>query len=168
MSEIALLVVFPALMAYAAASDLLTMTISNTIALALIVGFAGFALALHLPWQVALWHVGAGLSVLVACFAMFAFGWIGGGDAKFAAAIALWFGFGDLLDFLTLASLGGGLLTLAVLMLRGMALPRFALGWAWLVRLHDRRSGVPYGIALAAAALVVYPHSPIWTAFAAG
>jgi prepilin peptidase CpaA len=29
----------------------------------------------------------------------------------------------------------------------------------WLVRLHDSRTGVPYGIALAAAALVIYPNT---------
>jgi len=30
--------------------------------------------------------------------------------------------------------------------------------------MHDRKSGVPYGIALAAAALAVYPQSEVWTA----
>jgi prepilin peptidase CpaA len=38
------------------------------------------------------------------------------------------------------------------------------MGWPWLERLHAPRTGVPYGIALAAAALVVFPESPIWKA----
>ena len=40
-------------------------------------------------------------------------GWIGGGDAKIAAATALWFGFDQLFPYLAVASLLGGLLTLA-------------------------------------------------------
>ena len=38
------------------------------------------------------------------------------------------------------------------------------LRWAWLSRIHQAGGGVPYGIALAAAALAVYPQSEIWTA----
>jgi hypothetical protein len=40
------------------------------------------------------------------------------------------------------------------------------LGWEWLSRLHHPKTGVPYGIALAAAALAVYPHAPIFAALA--
>jgi prepilin peptidase CpaA len=163
MSEIPLLVVFPTLMAYAAASDLLTMTIPNRLSLALVVGFAVLAGLGGLSPQAVLLHVGAGGLVLCVTFAMFAFGWIGGGDAKLAAATALWLGFDPLPDYLFVAALGGGLLTLAVRALRWKPLPSFALGWQWLTRIHDRNSGVPYGIALAAAALFVYPQSEIWT-----
>ena len=38
-------------------------------------------------------------------------------------------------------------------------MPRMLLGREWAERLHHRDSGVPYGIALAAAALVVYPQT---------
>ena len=58
-------------------------------------------------------HVGAAASVLVVTFMFFARGWIGGGDAKLAAATALWLGFDQLLDYLLYASLFGGVLTLA-------------------------------------------------------
>ena len=68
----------------------------------------------------------------------------------------------------TLPSLGGGALTLAILVARGRVLPRFALGWAWAQRLHDRKTGIPYGIALAAAALVALPGSALWTSALAG
>jgi len=30
------------------------------------------------------------------------------------------------------------------------------------LRLHDDKSGIPYGIALAAAGLIVYPSTRIW------
>jgi prepilin peptidase CpaA len=162
MLDLAALMVFPALMAYAAASDLLTMTIPNKVSLALVLCFAVFAAGSGLPWQVVAMHAAAGALVLTVSFAMFACGWIGGGDAKLAAATALWLGFNTLMEYLLISTLAGGLLTLAILCLRGWPLPLFALRWEWLSRLHDKRSGVPYGIALAGAALVVYPHSPIW------
>ena len=56
-------------------------------------------------------------------FACFAFGWIGGGDAKLAAVTSLWLGFGNLLDYFFIASIGGGLLTLLVLVARSAPLP---------------------------------------------
>lgn len=161
----ALLMLFPALMAFAAASDLLTMRIPNKVSLALIAGFAVFALVTQMPWNTLLLHASAGVLVLSVSFGMFAQGWIGGGDAKLAAATALWLGFSPLMDYLLLASLAGGALTLGILALRRLPLPAFALGWRWLARLHDRHTGVPYGIALAGAALVIYPESSIWTGF---
>jgi prepilin peptidase CpaA len=169
MAELALLIIFPALMAYAAASDLFTMTIPNEVSLALVVAFPVVALAAGLPWDIALWHVAAGVTVLAACFAMFAFGWIGGGDAKLASVIALWLGFNQtVVEFLVIAAIAGGALTLVILSLRALPLPAFADRWEWLGRLHSRTGGVPYGIALAAAALAVYPHSPIWLSATAG
>jgi prepilin peptidase CpaA len=164
MTETPILLLFPALMAFAAASDLLTMTIPNRVTLALAAAFLAVAATGALGWAALLDHAAAAALVLAVTFAFFAFGWIGGGDAKLAAAIALWFGFGLLLEYLLLAALAGGALTLAILVLRKLPLPGFAARWTWLARLHDHRSGVPYGIALAGAALVVYPRSPVWTA----
>ena len=126
--DIARLLLFPALMAFAAASDLFTMTISNRVSLA----------------------------VAFACFAM---GWVGGGDAKLAAAAALWFGFGHLMNYLVYASLFGGALTLLLLQFRQWPLPYPFAGQAWLLKLHAKDSGIPYGIALAIGALMVYPET---------
>jgi len=162
--ETALLLVFPALMAYAAASDLLTMTIPNRLSLALVAAFAVFAVASGLSAHAALLHVAAGAAVLALTFALFGFGWIGGGDAKLAAATALWLGFDTLMEYFLVAPIAGGGLTLAILALRKLPLPAIALRWDWLSRLHHPKTGVPYGIALALAALVVYPHTAIWGA----
>jgi prepilin peptidase CpaA len=164
MIETALLLVFPALMAYAAASDLLTMTIPNRLSLGLAAGFGVFAILSGLPAETALMHLGAGALVLVVCFGLFAFGWIGGGDAKLAAATALWLGFGTLTQYLLIASLAGGALTFGILIFRKFPLPPFAIRLDWLSRLHEPDTGVPYGIALAGAALMVYPQTAIWQA----
>src|SRR5690606_12645484 len=112
------------------------------------------------PATAMLMHVGAGLAVLALAFACFAFGWIGGGDAKVAAAAALWFGFDHLLEYLLIASALGGVLTLLLLAFRQVPLPYALVGQRWLLRLHHKDTGIPYGIALAAGALLIYPDTP--------
>jgi len=56
-------------------------------------------------------------------------------------------------------------LTLALLRFRMMMLPAFCLQMSWIARLHDRGSGVPYGVALASAALFVFPYTTWMKAF---
>ena len=87
------LLLFPALMAFAASSDLLTMTISNRLSLLLASSFFLLALITGMSFGIIGMHLAAGALVLAVCFGFFAMGWIGGGDAKLAAATALWFGF---------------------------------------------------------------------------
>lgn len=159
MLDIARLMLFPALMAFVAASDLFTMTISNRVSLALLAGFVVLAVFGGMSLHDLLLHFGAGAAVLVVTFACFAMGWVGGGDAKVAACIALWLGFDHLLNFFVYASLFGGALTLLLLQFRQWPLPYPLAGQAWLNRLHDRQSGIPYGIALALGALMVYPET---------
>jgi prepilin peptidase CpaA len=151
------LLLFPALMAFAASSDLITMTISNRVSLVLVGGFFALAITWGMPLAEIGVHVGVAAAVLVVSFTFFARGWIGGGDAKLAAATALWFGFDQLFNYLTLASLLGGLLTLALLRFRTIPLPTLLANQEWAQRLHRMDTGVPYGIALALAALAVYP-----------
>jgi prepilin peptidase CpaA len=94
--DLLILVLFPAAMAFAAVSDLLTMTISNRLSLALALGFFALAAIVGMPLEDVGYHVLASAVVLAVCFSFFAFGWIGGGDAKLAAATALWLGFAHL------------------------------------------------------------------------
>lgn len=157
--DAAKLMLFPALMAFAASSDLLTMTISNRISLLLAVIFLGLALAIGMHADEIAAHIAAGLVVLLVAFVFFALGWIGGGDAKLAAATALWLGWPHLLEYLLYASLIGGALTVGLLELRRHPLPRAIAGMPWAERLHQPKGGIPYGIALAAAALLVYPYT---------
>jgi prepilin peptidase CpaA len=157
--DIARLLLFPALMAFAAASDLFTMTISNRVSLALAAGFLVLAMLSGMGLHDMLSHVGAGAAVLAVAFVCFAMGWVGGGDAKVAAAAALWFGFGHLLNYLVYASLFGGALTLLLLQFRQWPLPYAFAGQAWLLKLHAKESGIPYGIALAIGALMIYPET---------
>jgi prepilin peptidase CpaA len=151
------LLLFPAMMAFAASSDLFTMTISNRVSLVLVAGFFALAFWSGMNLDAVISHVGAGFAVLAVTFVFFARGWIGGGDAKLAAATALWLGFDHLLAYLLYASIFGGILTLAIIRFRLMPLPDALAKQEWIRRLHRLDGGVPYGIALAAAALLIYP-----------
>ena len=152
-----LILLFPALMAFAASSDFFTMTISNRVTLILVAGFFALALYTGMNLDAVMWHTGAALAVLTVAFVFFARGWIGGGDAKLAAATALWLGFDHLMPYLLYASIFGGILTFAMIRFRLMPLPATLADQDWVKRLHKMDGGVPYGIALAAAALLIYP-----------
>ncbi|MGA3302836.1 MAG: prepilin peptidase [Methylovirgula sp.] len=156
------LALFPALMIYAAFSDLFTMTISNRISIALVVGFFLLALALHMPIRDIGQHVACALCVLGVTFLFFALHWVGGGDAKLASATALWLGFDQLWNYGIYAALLGGALTLFIVVLRRWPLPPLLITQNWIARLHDHDAGVPYGIALAIAGLMLYPDTHIW------
>lgn len=155
------MLLFPAVMAFAASSDLLTMTISNCVSIVLAVAFAILAPLSGIGIETMAWHVLAGAIVLGLGVLCFARGWVGGGDVKLAASIVLWLGFGRMLDFLLFASIFGGALTLLIMGFRKLTLPGALARARWIERLHKTSEGVPYGIALALAAMMIYP-STIW------
>jgi prepilin peptidase CpaA len=135
------------------------MTISNRISLAQAAGFLALATITGMDFTTIGMHLAAAALVLTIGFTCFSFGWIGGGDAKLAAATALWFGFDYLLPYLVYASLFGGALTLFLIQFRLLPLPAMLARHQWIMRLHEKGGGVPYGIALAASALTVYPQT---------
>ena len=129
--DILILTIFPGAMDLSAVSDFFTMTIPNRLVRAL-----AFA------------------------FAIFFFGWIGGGDAKLFAATCLWIDPESIAAYGIYVALFGGALTLLLLIWRCMPLPSMLPPQGWLIRLHSPKEGVPYGIALAAAGLLVYRETP--------
>ena len=160
------LLVFPLLMIFAALADLFTMTIPNRVSLVLIAAYLLLALYLRLPLATIGLHVSCGLAMLALTFTMFQMGWIGGGDAKLAAATALWLGWPSLFEYGLAASLIGGALTVAILALRHYDLPEKLLSVGFIAKLAEKNGGVPYGIALALAGLIIYPHTGVWTGLA--
>jgi prepilin peptidase CpaA len=164
LKDLLILTIFPGAMAFAAATDLFTMTVPNRLALALAAGFFVVAPLVGLGWTDIGVHVALGAAALAVTFALFSFGWIGGGDAKLFAATCLWLGPGAILAYSVYGALLGGALTLALLAWRNLPLPLMLTSQGWLARLHDQKQGVPYGIALAAAGLLVYPDTPFMAA----
>jgi prepilin peptidase CpaA len=159
-------ILFPLAVVYAGVMDVMTLTIRNALVLSLVACWvvlaplAGFSLV-EMGWSVAI----AGF-VFALTFTFFAAGWIGGGDAKLAPAIALWFAPEETLRVFLYAALIGGVLTLLVLQIRSRLMPAVVYRVPWIARLHDKQAGVPYGAAMAPAALLVFPETA-WLAHAA-
>jgi prepilin peptidase CpaA len=168
LAEILLLVALPLLLAAAGAYDLASFTIPNFLQAALLAGFAAFSLALHLGASVIGLHLLAGLIGLVLGFALFALGYVGGGDAKLFAVVLLWLGFKDLMPYTLVATVLGGVLTISLIALRRVPLPAVLARQGWILRLHDSKAGVPYGVALAAGVLVILPGTDIFRLAAGG
>ena len=117
--DLARLLLFPSLMAFAAASDLFTMTIPNRIPLILLFSFVVVAPVSGMDWQTFALSFAAGTAVFAACFALFAANVMGGGDAKLLTAAAIWYGFNiSVIEFLLAVTFIGGALTVGILLLR--------------------------------------------------
>jgi len=166
MLHYALMIVFPLIVGYAAVTDFFTMTIANRIPIALVAAFCVLAPLAGVSWNMAGLSMLGSLVVFTIGFGCFAAGWVGGGDVKFAAAVSLWLGWSHLIEYLVLFSLYGCILTIVVLALYRLLEPLPILQIGFLGRFSEHRH-VPYGIALAGAALQIYPTTP-WFAASIG
>ncbi len=164
--QIVILTILPALLIMAAVNDLMTFRIPNWVSLALLGLFLVVAPLAGLSWMIMASHLALGAALLLVGMAMFALNLLGGGDAKLLAAIGLWMGWPAMSAFLVWAAIAGGLLALTVLMFRRAPLAAAAAETPWIARLHDKQAGIPYGIALAAGALIALPQT-VWFALAA-
>ena len=162
LAEFLVLIALPLLLAAAAGWDIASFTIPNFLNLALLGAFAVFAVACGLSVTVIGWHLLAGLLGLLIGFTLFAMGHIGGGDAKLFAAVVLWLGLKDLMPYALIASVLGGVLALGLMLVRNWPLPAFLARQAWLVKLCDSKAGIPYGVALAAAAFILLPSTEVF------
>lgn len=123
--------------------------------LCLVTALAGLAVsfALHGAWGAGsgLLH---GLVALAVGMALFGFGLVGGGDAKFYGALALWFGLGSAARMLLGVSIAG--LILFALWFAG----RRAMGRKVERRPEKDSDKFPYGIAIAAGAVLTWFMQP--------
>lgn len=109
-----------------------------------------FAMGLS-PWPDMAIQLGIAAGIFALFAAAFHFGMMGGGDVKMIAALALWFPFNQLVTLLIIMSLAGGAITLVMLVEK------------W-VRRRSEQPEVPYGIAIAIAALLTI-REPIFNPF---
>lgn len=155
------LFVLPSLMIVAAVSDCASLRIPNWLTGLTALAFFPMAWATGMPLAELGWHVLAGFVLFFAGYALFALGLFGGGDAKLMAAAGLWFGTAQSLNFLAMTVIVGGLLALVV-----MAWSMISFSWdisgsertlPLRQRLKQLAPKVPYGIALAAGAILAFP-----------
>lgn len=129
------------LLVIAAIGDIRTRTIPNwlNLAIALMAPVLWYFSGLE-PWPGMALQVGIALVCFVLFTGAFALNMMGGGDVKLIGALALWLPLGQLVPFLLVMSIIGGVITLAM--------------WG---REKIRKSGsvleVPYGVAIALAGL---------------
>jgi prepilin peptidase CpaA len=154
--EVALAIyVFPLVLA--AVSDFHSLRIPNWLTASLAAAFFAAALLFghNVDW---LSHLAAGVAVFVGAAVLFFFGVMGGGDVKLMAATALWTGLGQLLPFLFMTAVVGGVFALAVLLLRHPVVQASFL--ATLRRLPSfaqKNMPIPYGIPIAIAGILMAP-----------
>jgi prepilin peptidase CpaA len=132
-----------AALAVAAISDLARRIIPDTCSLVILGAFVIAALATPVPFPVVLANLSASLALFALGALLFSRGLFGGGDVKLLSAVALWAGWGGLLNVLLAMSLAGGVLALACL--AAQKLPR---RWTGLLA---QKEGIPYGVAIAVA-----------------
>lgn len=162
MLETLIFVVFPFAMVFAAISDLLSMKIQNRVSVILVLTFAVVAPFTGMGWTAFSLHFAAGLLALVMTFGLFAAGGMGGGDAKLISATALWMGLSPLLaEYLLYSAALGGLLTIIILALRASPLSVLAGANGFLPHIFNTKLGVPYGVALGGAGLLLAPETPL-------
>lgn len=137
-----LLLGLAAILVVAAVIDVRTFTISNRLNLTVALLAPVYWLSVALPWPGFAVQLGAAAIVFALLAVAFYAGMMGGGDVKLAAALALWFPPVATIKFLVLMSLGGGVLTLAIL--------------AWhRARKYEGRPEIPYGVAIAFGGLAI-------------
>ncbi|MCY0092954.1 A24 family peptidase [Hoeflea ulvae] len=163
MVEAAIFVIFPLCIAMAAFSDILTMKIPNRVPLVLAASFFVVAPLSGMDLVTLGWSVAAAVAVFAGCFAMFAFNIMGGGDAKILSAAALWYGFNpELVAFLGLTGIFGGFLALIVLVIRANQNLLLASPLPIPMHFFQERAGIPYAVAIGAAAFCTFSQTEIF------
>jgi len=167
-AQLILLAVLPALVIVAGLKDLTSMKIPNWISGLLILGFFPAALLLGLGPAAIGMHVAVAVAVLLMGMGLFALNLLGGGDVKLMAAACLWLGLSGSGVFVLATAVIGGAFSLALLASRAWLQPYVGAGPGWLVQLMEPKGHIPYGVAIAAGALVAWPASPLMVAFLGG
>jgi prepilin peptidase CpaA len=156
MIDLLALTLFPTLLLAAAICDLLTMRIPNWLNATAALAVVPMAALMGMPLDVVQWHLLAGVVMLISGFALFARGYIGGGDAKLMAAAGLWVGWSALLPFVLVTTLAGGALAIICKMWQLVRADCEVRNVVWLRRVLRADLDLPYGIAIATGGLWVY------------
>ena len=157
------LTVFTAVMAAAAFEDFRRLIIPNVLPILLCIGWPVYYLAGTPSLYGAVAAIGCALAVLLVGAVLFARGWLGGGDVKLLSAAALWAGASGTPSLLMFTGIFGGVLALLLMMpfaSQAAAATRGMLDQTPEPSARGLSMPVPYGVAIAAAALtsILSPH----------
>ena len=150
--------IFLTLCVIAAMLDVHRLTIPNWLNHSMVVLFIPAAAVSGLPLEIIGGHVLVAALAFLIAFGLFAFNIFGGGDAKMIPAVMLWLGPQASLSFVMVMALAGGACALLILLVRG-TVPAGAV--PGIIRApFEEKAGVPYGVAIAAGAIVSASASP--------
>lgn len=99
-------------------------------------------------------HIGAMVLFFGVTYFMFYRNMLGGGDAKFGTALALWVGLKGLVPYMLYMSLVGGCLGLIALIFKKQKPLKKPLPGSWMEQAQNGRNAVPYGVAISAGAFI--------------
>lgn len=138
------------LLVLAAMQDAVMLKISNYLVGAVLL--LGLVAAIIAGPRLELWENGlVFVAALVVGTFLFGRGVLGGGDVKLFAATILWFDLGGALRFLLMTAISGGLLAVLIIFMRVLPWPTAIRSR---VRVLQAKAGIPYGIAIAAGAVI--------------
>lgn len=154
------------LMLCAVWTDVRQFTIPNWIPGVMIALWLAAAPFLDLSWGQAGLALASGVGVLALGLVLWAPGWVGGGDVKLLAAGALWFGWPDIMTFLLMTVVAGGVLSVVLVLLRSAARMVPSASPVLSVGVLAPGKPAPYAVAIAAGALITLPQASVFAAYA--
>lgn len=167
---------YPLALTWAMCSDLTRLRIPNAVTLVLVGGFLIAAPVHGLGLEEMALQIGFGLAALAIGIVLFAFGAIGGGDAKLLAGTVLWVAPAALPEFLIWVPLCGGILAAVVLVFRRLPIEGFPRFKATRTVNEDEdetataksknrgkpRTVLPYGVAIGCAGIITLPNLSVF------
>jgi len=144
---------FALAMLIAAARDIGAWSLPNWLSLAVAIGYFPWAWSAGVGWDAIGWAVAAGVLVLGVGYVLFELNLWGAGDAKMAAAVAIWIGLDmELFRFFLVVSLAGGVVAIIALLIHAATgtpqLPPGDTG-AGAARRNPLKAKARYGAAIA-------------------
>lgn len=140
--------------------DIRKFRITNRLNYSFAACFFVFAILLGMEWKLILGHLAIGAIAFGVLFALFMFGFIGGGDVKLVGATALWLGGAPMYNYIMISAILGGLVGVLLITARFIArkigLPKKP---KWLRGILRRNSHMPYGVALGLGGILAIPHA---------
>ena len=148
--------VFIGVLIAAAIADFCTLKIPNWCSFVIAVVFVLFAHNLNMPLSEILTHYGTGVIVYLLGLGLVLRGVVGGGDVKLLSTTCIWAGPNMLAELLISTAILGGMLALVVICMRKTLSERLN-GWKplWLNPPEGTSIGIPYGVAIAVAGLLL-------------
>ena len=146
-----ILYLLAALLVAAACQDMAKLTIANIFPTLIILLFPVWV-AVAGP-EADIWMNGINFLIILGVgLVLFALQWLGGGDVKLFAAVALWFDFAGIIPLVFYVTMAGAGLTIFLVLLCRVVPAGVKSRFEWAI--FQRKGPIPYGVAIAIGAIL--------------